>query len=70
MTFLPWFVPRMEPPVQLREVGPDRGHLMTEVAATITFMGVDVEPGIRTAAAVGWEPAAKMSLLVLAFFAR
>ena len=30
MTFLPWFVPRTEPPVQLREVGPDRGHLLTE----------------------------------------
>ena len=50
----------MEPPVQLREVGPDRGHLMTEVAATITFMGVDVEPGIRTAAAIAWEAAAKI----------
>ena len=29
-TFLPWFVPRTEPPVQLREVGPFRGHLLTE----------------------------------------
>ena len=23
MTVLPWFIPRTEPPVQLREVGPD-----------------------------------------------
>ena len=30
MTFLPWFVPRKEPPVQLREVDPDKGHLLTE----------------------------------------
>ena len=30
MTFLPWFVARTAPPVQLREVGPDRGHLLTE----------------------------------------
>ena len=29
-TFLPWFVPGTEPSVQLREVGPDRGHLLTE----------------------------------------
>ena len=28
MTFLPWL--RTEPPVQLREVGPDRGQLLTE----------------------------------------
>ena len=30
------------------------------------FMCVDVEPGMRTAAAVAWEAAAKISLLVLA----
>ena len=30
-------------------------------------MCADVEPGIRTAAAVAWEAAAKISLLVLAF---
>ena len=30
ITFLPWFVPRTEPPVQIREVSPDRGHLLTE----------------------------------------
>ena len=30
MKFLPWFVPQTEPPVQLREVGTDRGHLLTE----------------------------------------
>ena len=29
-------------------------------------MCVDVEPGMRAAAAVAWEPAAKISLLVLA----
>ena len=29
MTFLPYFVARTEPPAQLREVGPDRGHLLT-----------------------------------------
>ena len=30
MTFLPCFVTRTAPPVQLHEVGPDRGHLLTE----------------------------------------
>ena len=35
MTFLPWFVPRTEPPVQLREVGPDRGHLLTESCSDV-----------------------------------
>ena len=30
MTFLPRFVPATEPPVQFREVGPDRGYLLTE----------------------------------------
>ena len=35
------------------------------VAATI-HVCVDVEPGMRTAAAVAWEAAAKISLLVLA----
>ena len=34
-TFLPWFVPRTEPPVQLREVGPDRGHLLTESCSDV-----------------------------------
>ena len=56
--------------MQLREVGPGRGHLLTEVAATFTFMCVDVEPGMRTAAAVAWEAVAKISLLVLVIFAR
>ena len=31
-------------------------------------MCVDVEPGMRTLAAVAWEPAAKISLVVLALF--
>ena len=35
MTFLPWFVPRTEPPVQLREVGPDRGHLLTDSCSDV-----------------------------------
>ena len=30
MTFLPWFVPRTETPVQLREVGPEMEHLLTQ----------------------------------------
>ena len=30
MTSLPWFVPRTEPSAKLPEVGPDRGHLLTE----------------------------------------
>ena len=30
MTLLPWFVPHIEPPVQLSDVRPDRGHLLTE----------------------------------------
>ena len=35
MTFLPWFVPRTEPPVQLREVGPDRGHPLTKSCSEV-----------------------------------
>ena len=69
MTFLPWFVPRTEPPVQLREVGPEAqiGDIFRpKVEATFTFMCVDVEPGMGTAGAVAWEAAAKISLLVLA----
>ena len=66
MMFLPWLVPPKEPPVQLREVGPDSGYLLTEVEATFTFMCSDVEPGVRTVAAEFWEAAAKIILLVLA----
>ena len=64
MTFLPWVVPRTEPPVQLHEIGPDRGHLLSEGRSDVTLY-VDVEPGMRTAAAIGWETTAKISLLVL-----
>ena len=35
MAVLPWFIPRTEPPVQLREVGPDRGHLVTESCSDV-----------------------------------
>ena len=35
MTFLPWFAPRTEPPVPLREVGPDRGHLLNESCSDV-----------------------------------
>ena len=67
MTFLPWCVTRTEPPVQLHEVGPDRGHLLTESCSDVHLhVCVDVEPGMRTAAAVAWEAAVKISLLVLA----
>ena len=66
MKFLPWFVPRTELLVQLREVGPDREH--PKIATTSTFMCVDVEPGMRTAVAVAWEAAAKISLLVLTLY--
>ena len=53
--------------MQLREVGPDRGTSSNRnVAATFTFTCIDVNPGMRTAAAVEWEAAAKLSLLVLA----
>ena len=31
MMFLPWFVPPTEPPVQLRQVGPDSGHLLPKL---------------------------------------
>ena len=34
-TFLPWFVPRTELPMQLREVGPDMGHLLTESCSDV-----------------------------------
>ena len=71
ITLLPWFVTRMEPPVQLRKVVSDRGHLLTECFSDVrlhAFTCVDVEPGMRTAAAVAWEAAAKISLLVLALF--
>ena len=68
MSFLPWFVPRTEPPVQLHEVGTDRGHIFcTKVAATFTFMCVNVEPGVMTAAAaVAWEAATKISVVSFA----
>ena len=67
MTFLPWYVPRTEPPMQHREVGPDRGHLLTESCSDVHLhVCADVEPGMRTAAPVAWEAAAKISMLVLA----
>ena len=51
--------------MQLREVGPGRGHLLTEVAATFTFMCVDVEPGMRTAAAtVDQSPMGRVRLVL------
>ena len=39
MTFLPWFVPRTEPPLELCEIDPDRGHLLTERCGDI-YMSV------------------------------
>ena len=65
MAFLPWFVPGTEPPLQLCEIGPDRGHLPTESCSDVHFH-VCRCPGMRTAAAVVWEAAVKISLLVLA----
>ena len=35
MSFLPWFFPRTEPPVQHREVGPDRGYLLTQSCSDV-----------------------------------
>ena len=40
MTFLPSFVPRMEQPVQLREVGPDGGHLLTESYSDVSCVSM------------------------------
>ena len=37
MTSLPWFVPWTEGPVQLREVGPDTGHFLTESCSDVPF---------------------------------
>ena len=45
MTFLPWFVPRTEPPVHLREVGPDRGHLLTESCGDVHLCVCRCRPG-------------------------
>ena len=35
MTFFPWFVPLTGPPAQLREVGPDRGLILTESCSDV-----------------------------------
>ena len=45
-TLLPWFVPLTEPPVQLREVGRDRGHLLTESCSDV-HLGVCVSMSNR-----------------------
>ena len=37
ITFLPWFVPWTEPPVQLRE---DRGHLLTESCSDVSCVSM------------------------------
>ena len=67
MTLLPRFVPRTKPPVQLREVGPDRGHFLTGSCSDVHLHVCRCRTGMRTAAAVAWEAAAKILLLVLAF---
>ena len=41
---------------------------LSKVAATFNSMCIDAEPGMRTAAAVAWEAAAKITLLVLAVY--
>ena len=64
MTLLPWFVPRTESPVQLREVGLDRGHLLTESCSDVHLHVCRCRTGMTTAAAVAWEAAAQISLLV------
>ena len=52
MTFLPWFVPLTEPPVQLRavqlrEVGPDREHIHTESCNEVSDVSMSWrEPGL------------------------
>ena len=40
MAFLPSFAPRTEPPVKLREVGQDRGHLLTQSCGDVHLNGV------------------------------
>ena len=62
MTFLPWFVPRTEPPVQLHEVGPDREHLLTERFSDVHLHVCRCRTGDEffAAAAVAWEAAAKL----------
>ena len=63
----PHFVLRTEPSVQLRELGPGRGHLLTESCSCVNLhVCVDVQPGMRTAVTVAWEATAKVSLLALA----
>ena len=65
MAFLPWFVPRTQPPVQLREVGPDRGHLLTESCSGVSCVSMSNRGRGLQLLWLG-KNTAKISLLVLA----
>ena len=66
MTFLPWFVPRTEPPVQLHEVGSDRGHLLTERCSDVHLHVSGCRTGDEGCCCCSVGSAAKISLLALA----
>ena len=70
MTLLPWFVPRTEPPVKLREVGPGGGYLLTESRGDVHLNmcrcrtgGEDCAAAAAAAAAAAWEAPTNQSLL-------
>ena len=68
MTFLPWFVPRTEPSVKLREVGPDRGHPLTERCNDVRVYVCRCRTGDEDCCrCIAWEAAAKVSLPVLRY---
>ena len=68
IAFLRWFFPRTEPPVQFREVGPVQRNSSDPDLQRRSPSCLPMSNWMRTAAAVAWEPAANMALLVLALY--
>ena len=66
MTFLPWFVPRTEPPVQLREVGPDRCHLLIDSCSDVHLHVCRCRIGDEDCCCSSAGSRRQISLLVLA----
>ena len=67
VTFSAWFAPRTEPPVQLREVGRDRGHLLTDNCSDVHILVYRTGDEDCCCCNVG-SRRAKISLLVLALY--
>ena len=66
MPFLPWFVPRTEPPVQLRELGSDRGHLLSESCSDVHLHVCRYQTGGEDCCCCSVGSRRKVSPLVLA----